>query len=367
MVQTAVSLHHPTDLAAWHGSVGAGSNPLRNLPNRIRSRRDPEPPELMLPPGSAGHADILIVIESPTASQVASLVAPMRFLDPERVALLTTAGSRHRLQLDPSSAWVTITDPQDLSRALPGLRSVLTYGHYMRLGAIADITARKVGATSFVAQHGIITPLAPPLPEGSHLLAWSEADVRFWTSGRSDVGHHIVGSQLLHEAHQGAAGDGLLFPSETERDLGTPTGITYLGQLHGSELPRRSMASAAVHFCRSTDATYRPHPSEHDLVSRMQHALWRRRGIRFDSSRLPLRDLHTEVVSVFSTGVLEAAAAGIPSWVNFPDPPEWLEELWQRYSMSRFGSAEPTRVEAPIDEPARTVAEIIAANAEEPR
>lgn len=367
LVQTAVSLNHPTDLAAWHVSMGAGRHPIRNLPNRVRSRRGPAPAGLMLPPGSAAHVDILIVIESPTASQLASLVAPIRFLAPERVALLTTAESRHRLQLDPSSTWVTITDHQDLSGALPGLRSVLTYGHYMRLGAIADITAREVGATSFVAQHGIITPLAPPLPEGSNLLAWSEADVRFWTSGRSDVGHHIVGSQLLHEAHRGASRDDRSITPATRGDFETPTGITYLGQLHGSELPRRSMASAAVQFCRSTDATYRPHPSERDLVSRIQHALWRRRGIRFDIERLPLRDLHTEVVSVFSTGVLEAAAAGIPSWVHFPDPPEWLDELWQRYSMSRFGSAEPTRVEVPIDEPARTVAEILAANAEESR
>jgi len=70
---------------------------------------------------------------------------------------------------------------------------------------------------------------------------------------------------------------------------------------------------------------------------------------------------------VFSTGILEGAAAGIPSWVDFPNPPQWLEELWQRYSMSRYGSAEPTKVEIPVDEPARVIAEIIAEHSKAPR
>jgi hypothetical protein len=315
----------------------------------------------MIPGGSpAGSVDILIVIESSTASQLAALAAPTRFLSPERIAVLTNGESSEDLHPHPESTSVAITDHHDLTRALPDLRSVLTYGHYMRLGAIADITARTLGAKSFVVQHGIITPLAPPLPADSLLLAWSDADARFWTNGRSDVEQFVVGSQLLHEASNG--------PSLQNRSpLGAkgfsgpaPMGMTYLGQLHGHELPRHAKASAASKFCRSSDATYRPHPSEHDLVSRVQHALWRSRGVRFDTSGLPLRGLRTSLVSVFSTGILEGAAAGIPSWVDFPNPPRWLEELWQRYSMSRFGSTEPTRVEIPGDEPARVIAEIIA-------
>ena len=360
-----MSLEHPSDLTAWFGAVRARSGSIGNLRNRIRSLRTPVPAELVLPRGAAGgHVDILIVIESPTASQLAALLSPMRNLETERVAVLTTHGSRHHLRLDPSSSSVPITDHHDLADALPGLRSVLTYGHHMRLGAMADITARAIGATSFVAQHGIITPLAPPLPEGSHLLAWSEADARFWTSGRTDLAQHIVGSQLLHEAHHGtptharspipAAGD----------DLDTAAGITYLGQLHGHELPRRAKASAAERFCRASGAVYRPHPSERDLLSRAQHTIWRSRGVQFDLTGLPLRELHTSIVSVFSTGVLEAAAAGVPSWVDFPDPPEWLDQLWQRYSMSRYGSAEPTRIAVPVDEPARVIAEIITEHAE---
>ena len=357
---TTMSLNHPADLTAWQGAILAHQSPLRNLRNRTRSRQAHEQAMLLLPDRSAPESvDVLIVIETPTPSQLAALIAPMRFLAPEQVAVLTNANSGHRLLGNRSSLSVSITDHHDLGRALPGLRSVLTYGHYMRLGAMADITARKVGATSFVAQHGIVTPLAPPLPADSHLLAWSDADAAFWSSGRSDVEQHVVGSQLLYEASRDTPTFGRSRTRTNGDNVDTSAGITYLGQLHGHELPRHAKASAANHFCRTSGAIYRPHPSEHDLVSRMQHALWRSRGVRFDTTGLPMRELRTSIVSVFSTGVLEAAAAGIPAWVDFPNPPAWLEELWQRYSMSKYGSIEPTTVEIPYDEPARVIAELI--------
>ena len=44
-------------------------------------------------------------------------------------------------------------------------------------------------------------------------------------------------------------------------------------------------------------------------------------------------------MSVFSTGVLEAAAQGRDAWVDFPRPPAWLGEFWERYGMHRFGGA----------------------------
>jgi len=74
-----------------------------------------------------------------------------------------------------------------------------------------------------------------------------------------------------------------------------------------------------------------------------------------------MRELRTSLVSVFSTGILEGAAAGIPAWVDFPNPPHWLEELWQRYSMSQYGSTEPTKVKIPVDEPAQAIAELLIA------
>ncbi len=98
------------------------------------------------------------------------------------------------------------------------------------------------------------------------------------------------------------------------------TAPVYLGQLHAAELARRDLARAAAGFCRAHDATYRPHPSERDRLSRLLHAL-------LASPRHPRRrraapgELAAPVVSVFSTGVLEAAARGLPAWVDFPDPP----------------------------------------------
>jgi hypothetical protein len=329
---------------------------VRNLRRRLNSQPDQEPATLLLPEASMGRAvDVLVVIETPTASQLAALMAPVRFLDPARVAVLTTAGSSPMLQGDPSTTTMTVTDHHELARVIPRLRCVLTYGHYMRLGAMAETAARTTGATSFVSQHGILTPFAPPLPDGAQLLAWSADDAGYWTLGRPDVTSHIVGSQLLHEAgvHHRADNDAAQITN----------GITYLGQLHGYELPRRSMASAASNFCREHGAIYRPHPSESDFVSRLHHLMWRARGIQFDLSRRPLEQLRTSVVSVFSTGVLEAAASGIPAWVDHPDPPLWIKELWQRYQMQQYGSAEPTKIDVPPREPAMVIAELLDAHA----
>ena len=85
--------------------------------------------------------------------------------------------------------------------------------------------------------------------------------------------------------------------------------LTYLGQGHAAELPRRRLVRAALDLCRSAGAIYRPHPSERDKVSRLTHAAYRRAGIVVDGS-VPLNRLTGPVVSVFSTGVLEAAAQG---------------------------------------------------------
>ena len=83
-----------------------------------------------------------------------------------------------------------------------------------------------------------------------------------------------------------------------------------------AELPRDVFAEAAETFCRAERATYRPHPSERDRRSVATHARWEASGITIDRSGIPLRELGAPVVSVFSTGVLEAAAAGLPAWVD---------------------------------------------------
>ena len=84
-----------------------------------------------------------------------------------------------------------------------------------------------------------------------------------------------------------------------------------------------------------------------------------------------LTEVDAPVGSVFSTGVLEAAARGLPARVTYPAPPRWLEAFWDRYGMARWngtsagaaapsGSAPATPAPAvPAEEPARAVARIL--------
>ena len=82
-------------------------------------------------------------------------------------------------------------------------------------------------------------------------------------------------------------------------------------------------------------------------------------GITIDRSGIPLRELGAPVVSVFSTGVLEAAAAGLPAWVTLPDPPVLAGGV--------LGPLRPRPLGRPADgiprtarmEPSRAVAEVV--------
>ena len=193
-------------------------------------------------------------------------------------------------------------------------------------------------------QHGLLTPYAPPLPPGAQLLAWSEQDAAFWRSGRSDITTDVVGSQLLWDAAQD--------PGPRIEDIRP----VFLGQLHGAELPRAGMTRATVVFCRRTSATYRPHPSERDLASRLQHVAFERVGIEVNRSAIPLRDLRRPVAAAFSTGLLEAAARGVPAWAFYPSPPAWLRDFWHRYGLSQWGDDPTPTPPQPDDEPAAAVA-----------
>lgn len=302
--------------------------------------------------GSNSSSDVLVVVDAPTPSQVAALVAPLRRMDRDRVAILTTSGTLARLPEFADRSSVPVVG-DEIDRLLPATRCVLAVGDYLPLGAIARSHASRVDASFLVVQHGILAPIAPPLPRDCELAAWSPDDAMFWTTGRSDVRTTTVGSQLLWEAAQRRDDDRV--PAGTADD----PSMVFLGQLHGRELPRSSMARAAGSFCRSTGASYRPHPSEADLLSRLQHEVWRRRGIPIDRSTDAPGDHGETVVGMFSTGILEAAAAGAPAWSFFPDPPPWLEELWARYRIATFGSSSPTTVDVPTTEPAHAIASLV--------
>lgn len=335
-------LRHPGDLVAWRRWHEA-RHPVRSMARSVRGRlRPPAQPFIDLLT-SDGESDVLVAVEATHASVERAVVAPLTHLPPERTAIVAPAGWQ------PPAAYAghvrrTVTLAELSTLIAP--RAVLAAGHYTEIGAAVFDLAEKRGAAFLVSQHGALTPFAPPLPRAAHLLTWSDADGSFWTAGRHDVTVTTIGSQLLWSAATAA-------PSATTG------GLVYLGQGHAAEISRARLAHAALSTCREHDAVYRPHPSERDVTSRAVLATYRRAGITVADSALPLIDLQAPIVSVFSTGVLEAAARGRDAWVDFPRPPAWLGEFWERYGMHRLGSS-PTPAPALSDvEPARRIAEIV--------
>lgn len=337
-----MGLNYPADLAEWHRWQNS-QNPIRRIKGTLR-----KPDESALFLSVRGEfPQILVVLDAAKPTSIAAYMLPLKFLPDTSVAVLAPADVARML---PGNGWKTQQVPPDpgIPEPIRGVSVVLAAGNYLPAGAAAHRWSVSLGARFMVVQHGLVTPHAPPLPAGCHLLAFSAADATYWSAGRQDLTFNAVGSQLLWQAAQQQT------PSQ-----GRDERPVFLGQLHGAELPRQGLARAATSFCISTRATYRPHPSETDKLSRLQHKWWQKRGIRIDRSSVPLTDLTAPIVSVFSTGVLEAAARGIPSWVTYADPPAWLEEFWERYAMSRWG-AEPTPAPTqPGHEPAAAIAQIL--------
>lgn len=289
--------------------------------------------------------EILVALDSGSPTSLSSLLSPVKFLE---TSLAVWAPVPLELSL-PGEGWVA----QEIVGApaeFLNLKVVLSTGHYLPFGAKAYELALAQGAEYIVVQHGLMTPYAPPLPAHSILFAFSQKDADFWVSGRQGIESEVVGSQLFYEA--------ALQTQATSTDIGND--ITFLGQMHGSELSRFSFARSSYDFCQKTGAVYRPHPSERDRLSTLTHKLWAKQGISIDSGQTPLSQLNNPVVSIFSTGVLEAAIRGIPAWVYHSNPPAWLKEFWDRYGMKQWG-AEPTPPPIqPTTEPALAIAQKIA-------
>ncbi|WOP20109.1 prephenate dehydrogenase [Raineyella sp. LH-20] len=326
-----VGLIHPSDLAAWQ-RWQTRRRGVRGLIGQLRAARHPEPERFHLTAGSE-HPRILIAVESLSSSQRAALLAPVHHLPLDEVAVLSPEPATRWL---PDHPWreETITDPS-ADETLDSIATVLAAGHFLPRGAAAYDLASRRGLPFGVVQHGLLVPMAPPLPAGAHLLAWSAADGDFWRSGRTDVTVEVIGSQLFWEARVPEA------EALSQERMITWAGRRpiYLGQLHGAEIGRRRMAGAAQRTVLRTTAIYRPHPQERDILSRSIHRWWQRRGITIDRDGGPLPQVEAPVVGVFSTGILEAAARGIPAWVDFGRPPRWLIEFWDRYGMHRLGEA----------------------------
>ena len=338
-----MGLRIASDLDEWH-RWQARRHVARALKHRFAGTRPATESRATVVHGSA-DADIVVLVDATHASMANAVLAPLEFIAPERVITVLAPG----VQLDvPGRSH--LVPPNDIGQHLGSAKVMLGCGEYTGIGAAGWRWARAAGAATFVAQHGALTPLAPPLPKDSTLLAWTAPDGEFWRSGRADVEHVAVGSQLLWAAQR-------LAP-----DLETAGGrLVYLGQGHAAELPRRRMIEGALRVCRTQDAVYRPHPSECDKLSRAAHALFARVGITVDTTGSPLAAMSNPVVSVFSTGILEAAVEGRHAWVELPRPPAWLGEFWERYGMRRLGGRPTPAPDLPADEPARRIAEILSA------
>lgn len=336
-------LRVPRDLAAWR-RWQARRTPARTVVRGLRSRlRSPDPVPVRVQSGE--EPDILIVVEAEHASVMCAVGAVVEHLTPARLTLVTHSASTISHPA-PARTWSGSAD--EAAAHVPRMRRVLTASQHSPLGELAAEISARDDSELLISQHGLLTPFAPPLPPGCRLLAWTESDADYWRSGRDDVTTRVVGSQLLHRA---AHRDPVTVPPG-ERP-------TYLGQLHAAELPKHRLVRAAGDFCRRHDATYRPHPSERDRLSVLVQRGWEHRGIRVDRSGVPLDRLDTPIVSVFSTGVLEAAARGIPAWVDFPSPPPWLSDFWHRYGMQQFGGPATPPPPGADAEPATTIARIL--------
>jgi hypothetical protein len=336
-----MGLNHPVDLDAWH-AWQQSRHRLRQLRHAVRPG-GAATAEILRLTTYAAEPQLLVAVDSSSPTSHASLLEPLQHLDVP-FAVLSPSDAPDL----PGRQVVSVTDVgAGIPDAVRGVRAVASLGHYLPRGAAAHSWASSIGATQVVVQHGALTPHAPPLPRSAHLLSWTDADAAFWASGRTDVAHEAVGSQLLwRAADQRPQGD-------------VDTRLTFLGQMHAAELPRARLVRSAATWCRRHEAVYRPHPSERDKLSRLAHDAYRRLGITVDGS-VPLARLAGPVVSVFSTGVLEAAAQGRDAWVEFSRPPTWLGEFWERYGMHRSGDTPTPAPERPTTEPARRIAQVLA-------
>lgn len=357
-------LKYPLDLDAWQAwqrrqkKLKWAKYKLNSLLDSARSRTVAEEPVRGLLYTRGTKPQVLIVMDSFSPTNRNAILEPLKHLDAVDVALWVPEDASDYLDGQYASERYSRKDwseqeisGDELMRLLPDVRIVLSAAQFLGRGAAAYEYARAIGAEYWMVQHGLLVPQAPPLPVGCTLLAFSEADAEFWASGRRDVTTHAVGSQLLYLAAQKAAGA----EAQKQNDLEP----IFLGQMHGAELPRASFAYASHSFLKKFGGTYRPHPSEKDKLSVLTHKLWEKEGIRIDRSGTPLNEVPNPVVSIFSTGVLEAAIRGIPAWVYHPAPPAWLVEFWDRYGMNQWGQ-EPTPAPVqPKKEPAQRIAELM--------
>ena len=334
-----------TDLDAWQ-RWRARQTPLRTLKRRARPTgartryawvNSDEPPRA------------LVGVAATTTSGRAALVAPLEHLGHTPTMVLSEEAIDHHLP-----------DWRRTTADLPdSVKVVLADGHYLALGHDLWLLARARRIPYFVAQHGLITPLAPPLAPGSTLLAWSAADGQFWRSGRTDVAVRVVGSQLLWNAAGGGGGRTMNRTSSDREDRP----LVYLGQGHAAEISRTLNIEAAVRFCREHEAIYRPHPSEQDRVSLGPQGLPKGRHQSGHRRRAAGRSAQPR-----RERLLHRHPRGGRTWArcmgDFPPPPSVARRVLGQHGMQRFGQRPTPPPAQPSADPARLIAEELVAHAD---
>lgn len=249
--------------------------------------------------------------------------------------------------------------PRDVARRETS--AVMSLGRHLPGGAAAHVIASRLDVPEYVVQHELLTPYAPPLPVGSRLLAWSEADAEFWRSGREDVRATAVGSQMLWQAaHEERAQVAAASRSEdTGEGAALSERIVFLGEVGRAELPRRQLIQAGARYCIERGGLYRPGPEETGLAARVRHRRWRRRGIEFAPTDVPVPEITSPIVAVLSGHVLLAAARGRDAWIYLPGAPGWVHEYWARYGLHPVGADPTPPPRMPDEEPAARIARIL--------
>lgn len=333
-----MGLTFPSDFGAWE-RWERRRHAVRHLKAWVRHRVPPQRTLPLVLTAASDSPTAVAALDVLRGTSIDALVAPILRLG-DGGAVVTRGPIPGGIVPD---TWVSC----ELNGALPSsVRSVLSAGSYRSVSLPLREWTLHSRVSFYVAQHGLITPFAPPLPTHSKLLAWNEEEGKYWRSGRRDVDVTVVGSQLLWKARQRPVSTVIEGP------------VVWLGQMHGTELPRSSMARAAESFCLQHGGIYRPHPAEQGLAIRARHAYWARRGMKFETSARPLPELARPIAAVFSSGLVEGAAQGLPSWGYHPRPPRWVEELWERNSIGRWGGA-PTIAPIQHSEPAARIEQIL--------
>ncbi len=160
-----MGLIHPSDLAAFQRDQ-AKRQSFSSL-RRVRARLQPPtvPPVLSLRCGGA-DPDVLIAMDSRSASCRAAVLDPIAHLRSERVAVLAPFPLG---DVDLEGPSLEVHDLPGLRRALPAVSTVLSAGDHVPAGALAHALAAEQGAAAVVVQHGMLLPLAAPLPREVHV------------------------------------------------------------------------------------------------------------------------------------------------------------------------------------------------------